>query len=68
MPDENDERTYTYNDKYMKWFVCQPIRGGLVCAFNQSYISIFCDDVLKILSEKLNVKGNVYDIIEAHMN
>ena len=49
MRDENDERTYTYNDNYMKWFVCQSIRGGLVCAFNQNYKSMFCDDALKIL-------------------
>ena len=52
----------------MRWFVRQSIKGGRVCAFNQFYISKICDEVLKILSEELNVKGNVYDSIEACMN
>ena len=52
----------------MRWFVRQSKKGGRVCAFNQYYKSKSCDDVLKILSEELNVKGNVYDIIEAYMN
>ena len=58
MRDENGEPIYTYNDKYMRWFVRQPIKGGRVCAFNQYYRSKICDEVLKILSEELNVKGN----------
>ena len=64
---EEDEPIYTYNDKYMRWFVRQSVKGGRVCVFNQNYKFEICDDVLKILSEKLNVKGNVYDIIEAYM-
>ena len=67
MRDENDEPIYTYNDKYMIWFVRQSIKGGRVCAFNQYYKSKICDEVLKIFSEELNVKRNVYDIIEAYM-
>ena len=65
---EEDEPIYTYNDKYMKWFVRQCIKGGRVCAFNQYYKSKICDDVLKIISEELNVKGIIYDIIEAFLN
>ena len=41
---------------------------GRVCAFNQFHESKSCDVILKTTSEKLNVKGNVYDIIEAYMN
>ena len=41
--------------------------GGRVCAFNQYYKSKTSDDILKIISEEVNVKGNVYDIIEAYM-
>ena len=67
MRDENDEPIYTYNDKYMRWFVRQSIKGGNVCAFNQYHRSKNCDDVLKILSEELNVRGNVHDIIKAYM-
>ena len=59
MRDENDEPMYTYNDKYMRWFVRQSIKGGSVCAFIQFYISKTCVDCLKILSDELNVKGNV---------
>ena len=38
MRDENDEPIYTYNDKYMRWFVRQRIKGGRVCAFIQNSI------------------------------
>ena len=31
---EEDEPSYTYNDKYMKKFVLQSVFGGSVCAFN----------------------------------
>ena len=64
---EQDEAIYTYNDKYKRHFVRQAAYGGRVCAFNQYNKSKSCADVLKNLSEKLNVKGNVYDIIEAYM-
>ena len=51
MRDENDEPIYTYNDKYMRWFVRQSIKGGLVCAFNQYFKSKICDELLKKISE-----------------
>ena len=65
---EEDETIYTYNDKYVRWFVRQSIKEGRVSAFNQHFKSKFCDDLLKIISEELNVKGNIYDIIEAYLN
>ena len=64
---EEDEPIYTYNDKYMRWFVRQAAYGGRVCAFNQYYKSNSCDDTLKIISEELNFKGSVYDKMEAYM-
>ena len=64
---EEDEPIYTYNEKYMKWFVRQSIKGGRVCAFNQYYKSKHCDDILKIINEELAVKGTVYDTIEAYL-
>ena len=30
---EEDEPMYTYNDKYMRWFVQQSTKGAKVCAF-----------------------------------
>ena len=45
--DETDQPIYTYNDKYMRWFVRQSIKGGKVCSFNQYYKSKFCDDFSK---------------------
>ena len=65
--DKNDEPIYTFKDKFMRWFDRQSIKGGRVCAFNHYYKSKVCDDVFKILSEELNVKENVYDVIEAYM-
>ena len=53
----------------MRWFVRQSIKGGRVCFFNQNYKSeTVCDDILKVLSGELNVKGKIYDIIEAYLN
>ena len=31
---EEDEPIYTYNDKYMRWFVRQSMKRRKVCAFN----------------------------------
>ena len=64
---EEDEPIYTYNDKYMRWFVRQSIKGGRVCAFNQYYKSKHCDDILKIINKELAVKGTVYGTIESYM-
>ena len=64
---EEDQPIYNYNDKYMTWFVRQSKKGGRVCAFSQNYESRYCDDILKIISEELNVKGNVYDIIKVYL-
>ena len=64
---EGDEPIYTYNDKYMRWFVRQAAYGGRVCAFNQYNKSKSCDVILKIISKELCVKGNDHDIIEAYM-
>ena len=52
----------------MRRFVRQSIKGGRVCVLNQYYKSTICDVILKIISEELNVKGNIYDIIEAYLN
>ena len=53
-----DEPIYTYNDKFMRWFVRQAAYGGRVCPFNQYYKSKNCDDILKIISKEICVKGN----------
>ena len=64
---EQDEPIYTYNDKYMRWFVRQAAYGGRVCAFNQHYKSNIYDDILNILSKKLKIERNTYEKIEAYM-
>ena len=58
---EEGESIFAYNEKYMRQIVRQAAYGGRVCAFNQNYKSQSCDDILKNLSEELNVEGNVYD-------
>ena len=62
-----DEPIYRYNDKYMRWFVRQSIKGGGVRAFNQYYESSICEDILKIISKELAVKGNINDKIEVYL-
>ena len=64
---EEDEPIYTYNDKYMRWFIRQSIKGGRVCAFNQYYKSDHYNNIKRILSKELCVKGNIYDIIEEYL-
>ena len=64
---EEDEPIYTYNDKYMRWFLRQSIKGGRVCAFNQYYKSKHCDDILEIIKKEFGVIGTVYNTIEAYM-
>ena len=64
---EEDEPIYTYDDKYMRWFVRQSIKGGRVCAFNQYYISPVYDDIKKVISKELCVKRNIYDIIKEYL-
>ena len=64
---EEDEPIYTYNDKYMRWFDRQSIKGGRVCAFNQHYKSNHFEDIKRILSKELGVKGNINDFIEEHL-
>ena len=64
---EEDEPIYTHNDKYMRWFVRQSIKGGRVCAFNQYYKSNHYNDIVRILSKELGVNGNIYDIIEEYL-
>ena len=53
---EGDEPIYIYNDKYMRVFVRQSIKRGRVCAFNQYYKSKIYDDILKIISEELDIQ------------
>ena len=67
---EEVEPIYTYNDKYMRWFVRQSIKGGRVCAFNQHYKSKHFDDIKRILSKELAMPkdANIYDIIEEYLN
>ena len=64
---EDDEPIYTYNDKYMRWFIRQSIKGGRVCAFNQYYKSKHFEDIKKIISKFLNVEGTIYEIFEENL-
>ena len=46
---EEDEPVYTFNDKHIRLFVQQRIKGGRVYVSNQYYISKICDDILKTI-------------------
>ena len=66
---EEDEPIYTYNDKYMRWFVRQSIKGVRECAFNQYYKSNYYNDIKRTLSKELGVpkNANIYEIIEEYL-
>ena len=65
---EQDELIYTYNDRYMRKFLKQIIKRGRVCVFIENFKSNIHDDILKIISEELNVKWTNYDILETYLN
>ena len=60
--DENDEPIYTYTDPFMRNFVRNSMKGGR-CNANKSEIS---DEVFIIISRKLNVNGNIRDLLEKY--
>ena len=64
---KEDEPIYSYNDKYMRHFVRQSIKGGKVGAFNQYFESTISDKIFKTISEELNVNGTKYEIIEKYV-
>ena len=66
---EEDEPIYTYNDKYMRWFVRQSKKGGRVCAFNQYYKSNHYNDIERILKKELGVPEdiNIYEVLEEYL-
>ena len=66
---EEDEPIYSYNDKYVRWFVRLSIKGGRVAAFNQYHKSDHYDDIIKVLSKELGVPkiANIYEIIEEYL-
>ena len=64
MRDENDEPIYTYNDKYMRWFVRQSVKGVRCAAFNLYYKSIISDEVFNIISKEVDIKGNICEILD----
>ena len=52
----------------MRWLDRQNLKVGRVCVFSQYYKSKICDNILKIITEELNVRRNIYDIIETYLN
>ena len=53
---ENDEPIYTYNDKYMGWFVRRAIKSGRCVVLNQWYKSEIFDRLFDIISSEINVR------------
>ena len=64
--DENDEPIDTYNDEFMRHFVRKSIKGGRCANYNQYYISSISDEVFNIISQELNVKGNICEVLEKY--
>ena len=64
--DENEEPIYTYNDKFMRDFVRQSIKGGRCSALNQYYKSNISDEVFNIISKEIDINGNVCEILERY--
>ena len=52
LQDGSDEPIHKSNDKYIRHFVRQSIKGGRVCAFNHHFKSKNSDEVLKIVSKE----------------
>ena len=63
--DESDEPIYAYEDKFMRFFVRQGIKGGRGTAFILCFESTTADKIFDSISKELNVKWNICDVIEA---
>ena len=64
--DENDEPIYTHTNPFMRNFVRKTIKGDRCNAFNRNYKSEILDEVFNIISKKLNVNGNICEVIETN--
>ena len=62
--DENDELIYTYTDLFMRKFDRNSIKVGGCIPFNQDFKSQISDGVFIDISRKLNVNGNICDLLE----
>ena len=61
LKNDNDEPIYTYNDEFMRHSVRKS------CSiFYQCFQSSFADNVFDVLSQDLNVQGNICKIIEIY--
>ena len=64
--DENDDPIYIYNDEYMRHFVRKSIKGGRCASYNQYYKSANSVEVFSIISQELNVRGKICEILDKH--
>ena len=64
--DENDAPVYTFTDPFMRNFVRKAIKGGTCTAFNQHYKSEISDEGFNIISNELNVNGNICEMFEKY--
>ena len=62
--DEIDEPIYTHKDEYMRWFVRQSIKGTRCSALNQYYKSTISDELFNIVSEDVDINGNICEILK----
>ena len=65
---ENDKPIYTYIDEYKRHFVRQSIKGGRCTTMNRYYKSSISDNVFNIISQELNVEGNICEIIDQYFD
>ena len=64
--DENDECIYTYTNPFMRNFVRNSIKGRRCDSFIQHYKSEISDEVFNIILKKVNVNGNICDLLESN--
>ena len=64
--DENDETIYTYNDEFLRRYSRQSLKGGHCWVLNQYYKSTISDKVINFISSKLDVNGNLCDILDKY--
>ena len=57
----------TCRDKFVKWFVRQSIKGGRFAAFFKNYKFGTADKIFETLSEELDMKRKICDVIEAYV-
>ena len=64
-----DRGFYTFNDKYVRIFLLEPIKGGRVAALSRYFESNQCEEILNTIKKSSKISDNeISKIIDEYLN